>query len=81
MLLQELKSQVLSLSVRDRLEIVRSIIDSIQDIPSPNPNRTKAIRRMKGLLKTAQPAPTDAEVEIRLEQHFDEAYHTITTRV
>jgi hypothetical protein len=74
MLLQELKGQVLRLSVSDRLEIVRSIIDSIQDIPSPNPNRTRAIRRMKGLLKTNQPAPTDAEVEVMLDQRRVEKY-------
>jgi hypothetical protein len=74
MLLQELKGQVLRLSVSDRLEIVRSIIDSIQDTPSPNPNRTRAIRRMKGLLKTNQPAPTDAEVEVMLDQRRVEKY-------
>ena len=60
MLLQELKNQANKLPVSDRLELVRSIIDSIQEIPISNPKQTQAIRRMKGLLKTSQPAPTDA---------------------
>ena len=62
MLLQELKNQANKLPVNDRLELVRSIIDSIQEIPISKPTRTQAINRMKGLLKTSQPSPTDAEV-------------------
>ena len=69
MLLQELKNQVRKLPVSDRLELVRSIIDSIQETPISTPTRSQAIRRMKGLLKTSQPAPTDAEVRSMLEQH------------
>ena len=69
MLLQELKNQVRKLPVSDRLELVRSIIDSIQGTPISTPKRSQAISRMKGLLKTSQSAPTDAEVESILEQH------------
>jgi hypothetical protein len=74
MLLQELKNQVRKLPVSDRLELVRSIIDSIQEIPVSNPKQTQAIRRMKGLLKTSQPAPTDAEINIMIEQRRTEKY-------
>jgi hypothetical protein len=71
MLLQELKNQVRKLPVSDRLELVRSIIDSIQETPISTPTRSQAISRMKGLLKTSQPAPTDAEVRAMLEQHIE----------
>jgi hypothetical protein len=74
MLLQELKNQVRKLPVNDRLELVRSIIDSIQEIPISKPTRTQAISRMKGLLKTSQPSPTDDEVGAMLEQHRMEKY-------
>ena len=74
MLLQELKNQANKLPVNDRLELVRSIIDSIQEIPISKPTRTQAINRMKGLLKTSQPSPTDAEVRSMLEQHRMEKY-------
>ena len=74
MLLQELKNQVRKLPVSDRLELVRSIIDSIQETPISTPKRSQAISRMKGLLKTSQPYPTDAEVESMLEQHRMEKY-------
>ena len=68
MLLQELKNQANKLPVSDRLELVRSIIDSIQEIPILNPKHTQAIRRMKGLLKTSQPAPIYCEVTIMLDR-------------
>ena len=72
--MQELKNQVRKLPVNDRLELVRSIIDSIQEIPISKPTRTQAINRMKGLLKPSQPSPADTEVGSMLEQHRMEKY-------
>ena len=74
MLLQELKNQVRKLPISDRLELLRSIIDSIQETPISTPKRTQAISRMKGLLKTSQPTPTDVEVGSILEQHRMDKY-------
>ena len=68
MLLQELKNQANKLPVSDRLELVRSIIDSIQEIPISTPKQPQAIRRMKGLLKTSQSAPIYCEVTIMLDR-------------
>ena len=68
MLWQELKNQANKLPVSDRLELVRSIIDSIQEIPISTPKQTQAIRRMKGLLKTSQSAPIYCEVTIMLDR-------------
>ncbi len=62
MLLQELREQVFKLSPSDRLALVSAIIESLQDTPISEPDRSGAIRRMRGLLKTDQPAPTDEEV-------------------
>ena len=41
MLLQELKNQANKLPVSDRLELVRSIIDSIQEFSSQTLNKPK----------------------------------------
>ncbi|MBD0386546.1 hypothetical protein H6G96_26985 [Nostoc sp. FACHB-892] len=68
MLLQELKEQVLKLPPSDRLALVSAIIESLQDTPISEPERSSAIRRMRGLLKTDQPAPTDEEVAAMLEE-------------
>jgi len=73
MLLQELKDQANQLPLSDRLELIRSIIESIQTTPNPS-DQSKSIKRMKGLLKNSQPAPTDAEVTTMLEQHRMEKY-------
>lgn len=74
MLLQELKEQAYKLSPNDRLALVSAIIESLQNLPSPQSDRSNAINRMRGLLKTAQPAPTDEEVEVMLAERRVERY-------
>lgn len=74
MSLQDLKEQARQLNVDDRLELVRSIIESLQDAPSQQLERSRAIKQMKGLLKTDQPAPTDEQVEAMLEERRVEKY-------
>lgn len=67
MLLQEVKEQVFKLSPSDRLALVGAIIESLQDPPVARPDRSGAIQRMRGLLKTDKPAPTDEDVAAMLE--------------
>jgi hypothetical protein len=67
MLLQEVKEQVFKLSPSDRLALVTAIIESLQDPPVTQSERSGAIQRMRGLLKTDQSAPTDEEVAALLE--------------
>ena len=74
MQLQELKKEAYKLSVSDRLALVSAIIESLQDTPSIESNRSNAIKRMRGFLKTEQPAPTDEEVEAMLEERRVEKY-------
>jgi hypothetical protein len=74
MLLQELKEQVFKLPPSDRLALVSAIIESLQDQPISASDRSGAIRRMRGLLKTDQPAPTDEEVAAMLEERRVEKY-------
>lgn len=74
MLPQDLKAQVLRLTPSDRLELISTIVESLQDTTTQR-DRSGAIRRMRGLLKTEQPAPTDEEViamlaERRMEKYF-----------
>ena len=74
MSLQELKEQAFQLPESDRLELVPAIIESLQNQPSQQSERTRIIKQMKGLLKTNQPAPTDEQVNAMLEQHRVEKY-------
>lgn len=68
MLLQELKEQAFKLPPSDRLALVSAIIEFLQNETIPESDRSGAIRRMRGLLKTEQPAPTDEEVAAMLEE-------------
>ena len=67
MLLQEVKEQVFKLPPSDRLALVSAIIESLQDQPISRADRSSAIQRMRGLLKTDQLAPTDEDVAAMLE--------------
>ena len=67
MLLQEVKEQVFKLPPSDRLALVSAIIESLQDQPVAGVDRSGAIQRMRGLLKTDQSAPTDEDVAAMLE--------------
>lgn len=74
MLLQEVKEQVFKLPPSDRLALVSAIIESLQEQPVPRADRSGAIQRMRGLLKTDQPAPTDEEVAAMLDERRVERY-------
>jgi hypothetical protein len=74
MLFQELKEQVFKLPSSDRLALVIAIIESLQTQPILGSDRSGAIRRMRGLLKTDQPAPTDEQVAAMLEERRMEKY-------
>ncbi|QYX30205.1 hypothetical protein [Sphaerospermopsis torques-reginae] len=74
MLLQELKEQIFQLPSSDRLALVSAIIESLQNQPTFNVDRSGAIQRMRGLLKTDQPAPTDEQVAAMLEERRVEKY-------
>jgi len=74
MSLQELKEKAFQLPESDRLELVRAIIESLQNQPSQKYERTRIIKQMKGLLKTNQPVPTDEQVNAMLEEHRMEKY-------
>ncbi|MCU0567861.1 MAG: hypothetical protein MUF49_14825 [Oculatellaceae cyanobacterium Prado106] len=74
MLPQDLKAQVLKLTPSDRLTLISVIIKSLQESPVSKFERSAAIQRMRGLLKTDQPAPTDEEVAAMLEERRMEKY-------
>ncbi len=74
MSLQELREQALQLSVSDRLALMKTILYSLEEELRPRPNRKGAAQRMRGLLKTDAPPPTDAEVEAMLEEPLVEKY-------
>lgn len=74
MLPRELRKQVLELSAEDRLALMSAIITSLQEKPIDPAERSAAIQRMRGMLATNQPAPTDAEVDAMLEEARVEKY-------
>lgn len=74
MLLQQLKEQVLKLPKDDRLALVAAILESLENTPVSKSERSGAIQRMRGLLKTERPAPTDEEVATMLKERRVQKY-------
>lgn len=72
--LQQLKAEAIKLSPQERLELVTAIVESLQNVPVPQGDRSAAIERMRGLLTTDRPAPTDEEVAAMLEARLTEKY-------
>lgn len=68
MQLPELKAEILKLPRGDRLSLMVVLAESLQDIDVSNSERSEAIHRMRGLLKTDQPPPTDQQVAAMLEE-------------
>jgi hypothetical protein len=68
MLSPELKAQVLILPPNDRLTLIAVIVESLKNKTITQTDRSAAIQRMRGLLKTDQPSPTDEEVAAMLEE-------------
>ena len=74
MLSQELKSQIFKLPPSDRLALISAIAESLKDTETSRSDRSGSIRRMRGLLKTEQPAPTDEDVERMRSERRVEKY-------
>lgn len=74
MLSQELKSQIFKLPPSDRLALISAIAESLKDTETSPSDRSSSIRRMRGLLNTEQPAPTDEDVERMRSERRVEKY-------
>ncbi len=74
MQLQELKEQAFKLPPSERLALVSAIIESLQNTPIAKPERSESIQRMRGLLKTGDPSPTDQQIAEMLEERRMEKY-------
>ena len=69
-----LRAEALKLTPADRLALATALVESLHDTLTPTSERARAIQRMRGLLKTEQPAPTDSEVAAMLEERRIEKY-------
>jgi hypothetical protein len=74
MFLQEVKAEVFKLPPKERLSLVAAIIESLQDTLVSESDRSGAIQRMRGLLKTDRSALTDEEVASMLAARLMEKY-------
>lgn len=68
MQLLELKAEILKLPRSDRLTLMAVLVESLQETAVSPVERSEAIRRMRGLLTTNQPPPTDQQIAAMLEE-------------
>ncbi|HBE30949.1 MAG TPA: hypothetical protein DD990_06245 [Cyanobacteria bacterium UBA11368] len=73
--LQELKNEAYKLSVIDRLALVEAIIRSLSNELRPRtPVADEVWEQLRGGLKTETPPPSDAEIEVMLQERLEEKY-------
>ncbi|GET42223.1 hypothetical protein [Microseira wollei] len=73
--LQELKKEAYKLSVIDRLALVEAIIRSLSNELRPRTPVTDEVwEQLRGGLKTETPPPSDAEIEVMLQERLEEKY-------
>ena len=74
--LQELKKEAYKLSVSDRLLLVEAIVRSLSNELRPRPPVPEDIvwEQLRGGLKTETPPPSDAEIEVMLQERLEEKY-------
>lgn len=72
---QDLKSQIYKLSVSDRLELLSAIVHSLQnDLRPRSPVPPGTLTRLRGLLKTDVPPPTDEEIQNEYVDYLIQKY-------
>ena len=77
MSLQELRKQIYNLSVMERLALMETIAQSLQQELRTRPDqaaRMGALTRLRGIAKTDEPAPTDAEATEAYVDYLMEKY-------
>jgi hypothetical protein len=74
MQLQQLQAEAVKLPPQERLALVSAIIESLHNVSVSESDRSAAIKRMRGLLTTNRPVPTDEEVSVMLEERLTEKY-------
>jgi hypothetical protein len=74
MLSPELTAQVLALPSPDRRALLATLVTSLTEEMKSRGERAEAVNRMRGLLQTEQPAPTDTEVAALLAERRSQKY-------
>ncbi|MBD2040204.1 hypothetical protein [Microcoleus sp. FACHB-672] len=77
MSLQELRKQIYNLSVMERLALMEAIAQSLQQELRPRPDRAarmEALTRLRGIAKTDEASPTDAEATEAYVDYLMEKY-------
>lgn len=76
MQLQQLQQEVVKLPPDDRLSLMAVIVESLRDKTVSRSERSSAINRLRGALRTDAPALTDDEVATMLDERRTEKYQS-----
>jgi hypothetical protein len=74
MTVQDVMAQIKQLSFEDRLQLLELLAHSVRDEWRPLTRDGSAVSRIRGLLKTDGPPPTDAELAEAYTDHLMEKY-------
>ncbi len=71
---QELLTEISQLPLDERLALLEALTHSLRAELRPPARAGSSVQRVRGLLKPAGPAPTDAEIQEDYTRHLIEKY-------
>ncbi|MEW6211691.1 MAG: hypothetical protein AB1631_25250 [Acidobacteriota bacterium] len=74
MTVQEMKIQIRLLSFEERLELLEFLTHALRDQYRPASRKGSSLARVRGILKTEEPTPTDEELADAYTNHLMEKY-------
>lgn len=74
MTVQDLMSEVRHLSLEERLQLLELLAHTLREEWSPRRGPRSSVARLRGLLKSEGPPPTDAELADAYTDHLLEKY-------
>jgi len=74
MTIKELLSEISQLALEERISLLETLVRSLRTELRPTPTPATLSSRVRGLLKSAGPIPTDAQLNDLRTQHLLEKY-------
>jgi hypothetical protein len=74
MTVQEMMAEIRVLPLEDKLELLEALTHALRDEWPPRHNTGPSVSRVRGLLKSDEPPPTDAELTDAYTDYLLEKY-------
>lgn len=72
--IQEIKAEIPKLSFEERVDLIETLSQSLRGVQSRPRRRVVPASKLRGVLKTIQPPPTNEEIKQEYISYLEEKY-------